>query len=247
VSPSRLSLLVPCALIALLSGSVGVGEAGVVFYAEVLQDQAGPLFGFDTVRDIDRARQLGNGDLFIVTDDATIDFDNSVSTNFGVNTAEPVTYSHFFIAVPPVQEFVTLTLTIDAYSVSGGVDPNVDAATQAIQFLLGLGTVPDDPILVDGLFVGNLVPNAFVETTFETFTGNELLIGLLLLDNRLDLTIVPSGPGPLGIPDDVSIRRSQLTVHYFAPEPATLSLLGIGLLTGLSLAVRKQARQKARR
>jgi hypothetical protein len=100
----------------------------------------------------------------------------------------------------------------------------------------GLGTVPDDLVTVDGVIVGNLVPGGpFAETVFQTSTGDQLLISLALLDDRLDMSIVPAGPGALGIPDQIAIRRSELAVTYLAPEPATMSLFGFGLLSLVAL------------
>jgi hypothetical protein len=242
VSPSRFSSVVPCALVAALAGSISVGEAGVVQYTEILEDENDfPFLLFDLARDLRRERTLGTGQGFLETDDAVIDAENLVSPSFGVTSTDPIAYSHIFIADPAVLAFQTLTLTIDAFSVSGSVDPNVDPVEQVIQFLLGFGTVPDDLVTVDGVIVGNLVPGGpFVETVFQTSTGNELLIALALLDHRLDMTIVPAGPGALGIPDQIAIRRSELAVTYLVPEPVTVTVLAFGLLS--VAAVRWRAR-----
>lgn len=241
---SRGSLLVPAVLAATLAASASIGEAGPVHYVEIIEDLNDfPFVGFDLSRDLVRARLLGTGDLLVETDDGAIDAENQVSPSFGLTVTEAITYSHVFIGVPPVQTFQTLTLTIDAYSVSGTPDLNATLEEQNLQFILGLGTVPDDLIFADGLFAGTLVPGGpFLETVFETTTGAQLVISLLLMDNRLDMVIVPGGPGTLGFPDEVAVRRSQLTVHYLAPEPSTMGLLGLGLLKVLWVAGRRRIR-----
>jgi hypothetical protein len=207
-----------------------VAEAGVVTYTEILDDSNDfPYLLLDVGRDMGRVRTLGNGDTFVELDDAVIDEENAVSPNFGLTSSDPVTYSHVFMAEPPVGTFQMASLAISAYSVSGGVDPNADPVEQLIQFVFGLGPIPDDAVIAEGIFLGALTPGGpIVETTFETNTGNEAAIALALQDDLLDVTIIPNGPGILGIPDQVAVRTSEFSVTYLAPAPGTFSLLLLG-------------------
>ena len=226
---------------AMVAASTSIAEAGLITYTEIIRDVDDTTFlFFDIGRDLVRARQLGTGEILVETDDASIGVENLVSPGFGLSVNEAITYSHLFIPSPSVQTFQTLTLTINAYGVSGTPDPEAPLVDQILQFILGLGTIPDDLILVDGFFVGTLVPGGpALETVFQTSTGNESAIELALVDNRLDLTIIPGGPGVLGIPDHVAVRRSQMTVSYLAPEPATVGLLAPAFLGMIWIARRR--------
>jgi hypothetical protein len=103
-----------------------------------------------------------------------------------------------------------------------------------IEILLGLGT-PDDPVLGDETDLGFFPSSPFFgESTFVFDSGDVLLIGLLLADDRLNVTITPTGPGFLLEPegDKISVRSSTLEVTYNVPEPATVSLIPLALLLG---------------
>ena len=211
-------------------------RAAVITYEEVIRDTKDPLVFFDFRRDLERSRSLGDGSSPLVElDDAVIEAQNLVSDSFGRWGREPIAYSHVFQAVAPVESFLLASLKISAASVSG--TPDNPLIPDFFELLLGLGT-PDDMVVVDGIFVGYLNPaNPFAEVTVEFSTGDAAVLGVLLADNRLDVTIIPMGPGFIGEPpvepeepgepngDKIAVRSSTLSVTYTVPEPASVTLL----------------------
>jgi hypothetical protein len=207
-------------------------EAGVITYVETLEDLNNPLVYLENFvpTNLDRTRSLGDGsppqhqgiDLIIQNQ-------NDVSHLFGQWTSDPVTYSHVFIPVGPISSFDTLRLTITAASVNTEPD---SVLPDLIEILLGTGQ-DDDPVHGDGVFLGFLPSSPFLgQSTFQFETGNAILIGLLLANNRLDITVTPTGPGVLGEQehDRIAVRSSTLQATYAVPEPGTLSLLALSLL-----------------
>jgi hypothetical protein len=222
-------------------------SASVITYEETIQDTKDPLVFFDTRRDLERSQTLGDGSAPLVElDDAVIVTQNSVSDSFGRWVSDPVTYTHLFLPVGPVLKFDSASLQITAASVSG--TPTVGPPPDLIEFLFGLGT-PDDPVSANGQFLGYLNPaNPFKEVMWQFSTGDSALIGLLLADDRLNVTVTPLGPGFIGEkPDDpsepngdkIAVRSSTLSVTYRVPEPTSMTLL---LAAGLAAAlVRKRS------
>lgn len=209
-----------------------LAHAGTITYQESLMDTRNFLPPLDFARNLQRTRILGNGSAPQVEEvDAVIELENAVSASFGRQSAEPVTYSHLFFPLGPIESYQLASLQIVVGSVSG--EPSNPVAPDFIELLLGLGE-PNDPVFVDGIFVGFLSPtNPFATTTLELSTGDSAIIALLLLDNRLDITITPLGPGIILEPepagDRISVRSSVMSVTYTVPEPGTLLLLGLGL------------------
>lgn len=237
----RFSHLFAAGALASLAASVPA-QAGIITYEEALVDARSFLPPIDYIRNLERTRSLGDGSVQTTGDDSLIELENAVGEAFGRQSFDPVTYSHLFFPLGPVETFHLLTLQIVVGSVSG--EPS-SALPDSIELLLGLGD-PNDPVAVEGELLGYLSPtNPFATTTFEFSTGNAALIDLWLLDDRLDVTITPTGPGFILEPepegDRISVRSSTLQVQYELPEPVTLALLGTGLL-GVLGARRRQAR-----
>lgn len=152
-----------------------------VTYTEILDDiDDRGLLGIngillDVERDLERTRILGDGTVLQESDDATIASQNAVSANFGISTVDPITYSHMFIDVPAVAEFVMASLTLEVFSVSG-------TPTNFLELSFGIGPIPNDPVFVDGLFVGFLQPGGpFIETTTTFSDDNEAVVSFLPL------------------------------------------------------------------
>jgi len=224
-------LSIPVSLVCLLLVAAAPSWATAITYEETLEDLNNPFVVFDFPQNLQRTRNFGDGSPPSVLDnDLLISFLNDVSDNFGKWDAEPVTYSHIFVPIGPVESFESLRLTITAASVNTA--PGEGFPPDFIEIILGLGT-PDDPVEGDGTPLGFFPPSPFFgESTFVFDTESALLIGMFLADDRLDVTITPTGPGFLLEPngDKISVRSSRLEVTYNVPEPATVSLLALALL-----------------
>lgn len=228
-----------------LLGSTAPLQAGVITYEEILRDLNDPLVFLDVLQNLQRTRTLGDGSPPQVTDNnLLIKLQNEVSDSFGRWVAEPITYTHVFDSVGSVDSFTLLSLTIEAASVSP--NPGEGFPPDSIELLLGIGD-PDDPVEAEGELLGFLTPgNPIAQTVFEFSTGDTAWIGLVLANNRLAITITPSGPGSIGEADGdkISVRSSTLRVTYqtgSVPEPGT-GLLFLGGLLAAGLARKRQAR-----
>lgn len=218
-------------------------HAGVITYEEILEDLNSPPVFFDFLQNLQRTRTLGDGSLpEVENNNLLIQLQNGVSDSFGRWGTDPVTYSHVFDSVGTVDSFLLASLQIRAASVSPTPPPGFPP--EFFELLFGIGT-PDDPVVVDGLFIGYLTPgHPLQETTFQYSTGDTALIALLLENNRIRVSITPMGPGSIGEAegDKVSVRSSTFRVTYRVPEPAGASLLVAALLAAGLARKRRQAR-----
>jgi len=224
-------------------------HAGLVTYEEILLDLNDPLVFVDVIQNLQRTRTLGDGSPPEVEDgNINIIVQNGVSASFGRWVREPITYSHVFHSVGTVDSFVLASLEILASSVSPTPPPGFPP--DFFELLFGIGT-PDDPVDVDGNFIGYLTPgHPLKETTFEFSTGDTALIALLLENDRVRVTITPTGPGPIAEAqgDKIRVRSSTFQVTYrtqaVVPEPGTATLLAAGLLAArlYSKSRRRQVR-----
>ena len=222
-------------------------QAAVITYEEIIEDLNAPLVFIDVIQNLQRTRTLGDGSPPEVEgNNLAIIVQNGVSASFGRWVNDPITYSHVFHSVGAVNSFVLASLEILASSVSP--TPPEGFPPDFFELLFGIGT-PDDPVDVDGNFIGYLTPgHPLQETTFQFSTGDTALIALLLENDRVRVTITPMGPGSIGEADGdkIRVRSSTFQVTYqtqAVPEPGSAVLLAVGLLAaGLSRARRRQVR-----
>lgn len=224
------TVVISVVLLGFLFSPLTAHATPIVTYTEILDDiNDNGVFNTDGVlldvgRNLERTRILGDGTVIQQSVDSIINAENVVSSNFGLSTLSPITYSHAFIAVPPVGQFMMASLTLDVFSVSG-------TPTNLIELIFGIGPTPNDPVFLDGSLVGFLEPGGpFVETTTTFSDTNEVVISLLLADDMLNVAILPAGTGLLAFPDTLAVRTSTFAVEYVpVPEPLGISLMIIAL------------------
>lgn len=181
----------------------------------------------DLLQDLQRTRQQAGGALTVENDDVTIIGDNFVESGFGLFNANDFSYAHNVSWLNPTPAaFQSATLTITAYNARGSND---GVLFDSINLLGALGGVNDG-----------------LSTTVFNGTA-ELLTSLL--DGMLVVTI-NKHPNVANANNSLNILSSRLDVTYTSqsstqppsvvPEPAVMSLLGLGLL-----AVARKLRQMA--
>lgn len=121
------TVFVSVAVLGLLFLPLVARAVPTVTYTEILDDindkgefGAGGLF-LDLERNLERTRVLGDGTIQHESDDATIASQNNINItgNFGFSTTAPIVYSHAFVGVPPIEQFLRASLTLNVFSVSG--------------------------------------------------------------------------------------------------------------------------------
>ena len=207
---------------ALVAAFVVVGEparvdAGPIITAyEILRDTP----PYDVIRrDLERERSSTTQGTAVETDDGIIVGENSVDTDFGLVNRNVVSYSHTLSwLTPATSSYLTGQLTIWAW---GNVGSNDQVFTDTINIgLLNNGT------LLNG-FSG-----LFSTTTFDVLAF--ISDGLLNVEVKKNV-----GASILASLNAFSVYQSRLDVSYEgpdinqelrrAPEPMTMTLLGVGM------------------
>ncbi len=190
------------AVVLLVAGlAVPVQADSLIMASEKIFDEL-PLDAFD--RNLKRVRTLTPGGVWIETDDAVIESENSVDDDFGIWNKKDVSYKHdlSWTGLDP-DNYVYARLKITAW----GADGN------------------NDVIFADSYDLGSLIADGKLLEGFSTTvrsTTNQSVIDVLLGDNMLWVEIDKNhGTGwrDLAHYDPVSVFKSELIVKAI-PTPA---------------------------
>jgi len=197
-----------------------------VTYIEVLDD----IDDSGLARDLRRTRILQDGSMVIEDDDTAIVTEHAMTDNFGLTAFFPITFSHVFLENPFADTYLFGSIALTAFDTDEGLVA--------------------DFILLEGTLVGALTTGDGLEITTTLATTDDFLIRTVLVDSRLDVTVIP-----LIEFDGLQLRSSRLIVAYEplvippdptpVPEPASLALMMGGL--GMVSVVRWRRREQTPR
>ncbi|HMO17615.1 MAG TPA: PEP-CTERM sorting domain-containing protein [Oligoflexia bacterium] len=183
--------------------------------SEIISDGL-PLDAFSS--NLTRTRINPDGSIVVETDDPTIIFENSLNSNFGILNTGDVSYRHDLTWFDPAaSSFISMTLTISAFGVAGSNDIVFAETLTPVALINGtLGTAffsttvinNNDPLTLNGIFA-----EGYLNIYIDKNASGGFLAGL----------------------NSLSVYSSRLDVQYDSvPEPATMFLIGSGLVFGLS-------------
>jgi hypothetical protein len=173
-------------------------------------------------RDLKRVRTDSSG-VSVENHDPTIIAQNVVDPDFGILNKNNVSYKHRVDwIVPPVAQYTSAELEITAFGVLGSND-----IVYADSFNLG------------PLNNGSLFTLFFSSTSFGS--TDPVVLDLIFANGVLDIFIDKNqNGGYFANKNKISVFNSKLTVNYEpVPEPATMVLMGSGLVGLVAWRIRK--------